>query len=319
MDIFYHRIFEHTPDALLVVDSEGCIRQGNARVEALFGYSRDELIGHEVEILVPERLAARHVGHRARFAADPKLRHMGASLMDAFARRKDGSEIPVDIMISTLETTDGVFFLCAVRDVTERKATMEELRRRTAELEGLHVQLKELASHDSLTGLLNRRAYQEQTEWIIRNAVRQRQCVSLLMIDLDFFKRVNDQFGHAEGDRVLFLIANILNDTCRQNDVSARYGGEEFAVTLPDTDEAGSVVVAENFRTAVEAIKDPRYPVTASVGIATFVPDPGLPPADTRSLYDELINRADQALYAAKNNGRNQVCHFNEITKEMRR
>lgn len=109
MDIFYHRIFEHTPDALLVVDSEGCIRQGNARVEALFGYSRDELIGHEVEILVPERLAARHVGHRARFAADPKLRHMGASLMDAFARRKDGSEIPVDIMISTLETTDGVF------------------------------------------------------------------------------------------------------------------------------------------------------------------------------------------------------------------
>lgn len=319
MDIFYHRIFEHTPDALLVVDSEGCIRQGNARVEALFGYSRDELIGHEVEILVPERLAARHVGHRARFAADPKLRHMGASLMDAFARRKDGSEIPVDIMISTLETTDGVFFLCAVRDVTERKATMEELRRRTAELEGLHVQLKELASHDSLTSLLNRRAYQEQTEWIIRNAVRQRQCVSLLMIDLDFFKRVNDQFGHAEGDRVLFLIANILNDTCRQNDVSARYGGEEFAVTLPDTDEAGSVVVAENFRTAVEAIKDPRYPVTASVGIATFVPDPGLPPADTRSLYDELINRADQALYAAKNNGRNQVCHFNEITKEMRR
>lgn len=319
MDIFYHRIFEHTPDALLVVDSEGCIRQGNARVEALFGYSRDELIGHEVEILVPERLAARHVGHRARFAADPKLRHMGASLMDAFARRKDGSEIPVDIMISTLETTDGVFFLCAVRDVTERKATMEELRRRTAELEGLHVQLKELASHDSLTSLLNRRAYQEQTEWIIRNAVRQRQCVSLLMIDLDFFKRVNDQFGHAEGDRVLFLIANILNDTCRQNDVSARYGGEEFAVTLPDTDEAGSVVVAENFRTAVEAIKDPRYPVTASVGIATFVPDPGLPPADTRSLYDELINRADQALYAAKNNGRNQVCHFNEIAKEMRR
>ncbi|MBL0125489.1 MAG: diguanylate cyclase [Betaproteobacteria bacterium] len=319
MDIFYHRIFEHTPDALLVVDSEGCIRQGNARVEALFGYSRDELIGHEVEILVPERLAARHVGHRARFAADPKLRHMGASLMDAFARRKDGSEIPVDIMISTLDTTDGVFFLCAVRDVTERKATMEELRRRTAELEGLHVQLKELASHDSLTGLLNRRAYQEQTEWIIRNAVRQRQGVSLLMIDLDFFKRVNDQFGHAEGDRVLFLIANILNDTCRQNDVSARYGGEEFAVTLPDTDEAGSFVVAENFRTAVEAIKDPRYPVTASVGIATFVPDPGLPPADTGALYDELINRADQALYAAKNNGRNQVCHFNEIAKEMRR
>jgi diguanylate cyclase (GGDEF)-like protein/PAS domain S-box-containing protein len=319
MDIFYHRIFEHTPDALLVVDREGSIRQGNARVEALFGYSRDELIGQKVELLIPERFAARHVDHRARFAADPKMRHMGASLMDAFARRKDGSEIPVDIMISTLDTTDGVFFLCAVRDVTERKATMEELRRRTAELEGLHVQLKELASHDSLTGLLNRRAFQEQTEWIIRNAVRQRQCVSLLMIDLDFFKRVNDHFGHGEGDRVLCMIARILKQTCRQNDISARYGGEEFSVALPDTDEAGSVVVAENFRAAVEAIEDPRYSVTASVGIATFVPDPGLPPADTRALYDELINRADQALYAAKNHGRNQVRHFNAVANGLLR
>ena len=197
---------------------------------------------------------------------------MGAALTQVFARHKDGSDIPVDIMLSPLETGEGLFFLCAVRDVTERKAAMDELRRHTIELERLHEQLKELASHDSLTGMINRRTFQEQTEWMLRNSVRRLECLSLLMIDLDFFKRVNDRYGHSEGDRVLFAVANTLQATCRQNDVSARYGGEEFAVALPDTDEAGSRVVAENFRAAVEAIKDLKSPITTSIGIVTFTP-----------------------------------------------
>ncbi len=314
MDLYRH-FFEHAPDALFVVDHDGRINQVNARVEPLLGYTRDELIGREIEVLVPESIAARHVVHRTRFAADPHTRRMGASLMDVCARRKDGGEIPVDIMISTLETGDGMTFLCAVRDVTERKAAVEELRRHTSELERLHEQLKELATHDSLTGMLNRRAFQEQTEWILRNSARQRQCASLLMIDLDLFKRVNDEFGHAEGDRVLFLVATILNATCRQNDVSARYGGEEFAVALPDTDQAGSQVVAENFRAAIETIRDLKLPVTASIGIVTFTPDPGTPTPPTSALFADLIDAADQALYAAKKNGRNQVCHFNAIAK----
>jgi len=313
MDLYRH-IFEHTPDALLVVDLEGRIDNGNARAALLFGYSHHELIGSMVEMLVPERIAVRHVGLRTRFIADPHTRRMGASLKDVFARRKDGSEIPVDIMLSPLETSRGIFTLCVVRDVTERKAAELVLRTHMVELERLQEQLKELASHDSLTGMLNRRAFQEQTEWILRNAIRQRECVSLLMIDLDFFKRVNDRFGHSEGDRVLFAVANILQATCRQNDVAARYGGEEFAVALPDTDEAGSRVVAENFRAAVEALQDLKSPITASIGIVTFMPGPAtLPaPAPTPALFAELINKADQALYAAKRNGRNQVCHYND-------
>jgi diguanylate cyclase (GGDEF)-like protein/PAS domain S-box-containing protein len=311
----YRRIFEHTPDVLFLVDHDGRISRNNSRVESLFGYGREELIGREIEVLIPERYVARHVGHRTRFAADPHTRRMGATLMDVYARRKDGSEFAVDIMISTLETGEGVFFLCAVRDVTERKATIEQLRRRTGELEALQVQLEELASHDSLTRMLNRRAFQEQTEWILRNSVRQRESVSLLMIDLDFFKRVNDRFGHGEGDRVLFEVANILHATCRQNDVSARYGGEEFAVALPDTDEAGSRVVAENFRAAIEGINDLQSPITASIGVVTFTPDPAAPPVALPALLAELIYRADQALYAAKNKGRNQVCHFNALVK----
>lgn len=311
MDIYRH-FFENAPDALLAVDHDGHITRVNARVQSLLGFTPDELIGRTVEVLVPEKTAARHVGYRKRFAADPKTRHMGASLMSVFARHRSGSEIPVDIMISTLETDDGTTFLCALRDVTERKAAVEELRRRTSELEQLHAQLKELASHDSLTGLLNRRAFQEQAEWILRNSLRQQQSMSLLMIDLDFFKHVNDEFGHTEGDRVLFNVANTLKATCRQNDVPARYGGEEFAVALPDTDHAGSSVVAENFRAAIENIKDQKEPITASIGVVTFEPENDSSLSTSR-LFGNLVNAADEALYAAKHNGRNRVAHANAM------
>ena len=316
MDL-YRRIFEHAPDAMLVVDLEGIIRRGNEQAERLFGYARKELIGRSIEMLVPARFVERHIHDRARFAAHPQTRRMGASTIDMFALRRDGSEFPVGIMLSALDTSNGRFTLCAVRDISERKAAIEELRRRTIELERLHIQLKQLASHDSLTGMLNRRTFQENTEWILRNAMRRMECVSLLMIDLDFFKRINDSFGHSEGDRALFAVANVLHTTCRQNDVSARYGGEEFAVTLADTDDTGSVVVAENFRTAVEGIKDLRSPITASIGIVTFTPDPDMAPSPTLPLFAALINRADQALYAAKKNGRNQVCHFNSMLNPM--
>ncbi|MEO8103894.1 MAG: diguanylate cyclase [Betaproteobacteria bacterium] len=314
MDV-YRGIFEHAPDALMVVKEDGRISRVNAQAVQMFGYPRDALIGSSIEMLVPARYGEHHIGLRARFTAHPTTRRMGTPSLDLYARRRDGSEFPVGIMLSPLETSEGRFTLCAVRDVTERKAVVEELRRRTIELERLHDQLKELASRDSLTGMLNRRTFQEQTEWILRNSVRRMESVSLLMIDLDFFKRVNDGFGHGEGDRVLFAVANILQATCRQNDVSCRYGGEEFAVALPDTDEAGSRVVAENFRAAVEAIKDLPAPISTSIGIVTFTPDSSMPAALTPTLFAELINKADQALYAAKNGGRNQVRHFNAIGK----
>lgn len=313
----YHHFFEQSPDALIIIDCDGKIVEANPRTESIFGHSRAELRGHKIEMLIPERFAHRHVGHRSRFSAEPRVRRMGTALVELRAMHKDRDEFPVDVMLSPMHTEHELFILCAVRDITERKAVEEELRRRTLELERLHEQLKELASHDSLTGMLNRRTFQEQTEWILRNSVRRMECVSLLMIDLDFFKRVNDRFGHSEGDRVLFAVANTLQATCRQNDVSARYGGEEFAVVLPNTDEAGSCVVAENFRAAVEAIRDIKSPITASIGIVTFMPDPAMAPTPTPALFAELINKADQALYVAKDRGRNQVRHFSSIENRM--
>ena len=313
VDLF-RRIFEFAPDALIVVDSDGRISKVNARSESMFGYGRHELEGREIEHLVPERFRGGHAAHRTHVAGAPKVRRMGSSPLALFALRKDGKEFPVDIMIAPLDGEEGGFTLCAVRDITKQNAIDAELRRRTAQLEELHEQLRVLASRDALTGLFNRRTFQEHTEWMLTNSVRRKESVSLLLIDLDFFKSVNDQFGHAEGDRVLVAVATAMQSACRQNDVPARYGGEEFVVALPDTSEAGSLVVAENIRAGIEAIKGLKMTTTASIGIVTYTPQPNKEASPT--LFADLVHQADRALYAAKDGGRNQVCHVITITKQ---
>lgn len=307
MEIIYQRIFEYTPDALLVIDDAGRISLANAQAESLFGYDRSELIGQPVEMLVPSRFAARHVEHRARFGDETHSRPMGATT-ELFARRKDGSELPVDIMLSPMIVQGSHLILCVVRDITERKAAQDELERQTTELRKLHAELELLANHDGLTGLYNWRAFYEHTGQMLRNAHRRQESASLMILDLDHFKAINDQFGHAEGDRVLQAVAATLRATARQTDIVARHGGEEFAVAALGLTEAESLVAAERLREAVAAIDNLKYPVTTSVGIATLVMDAHTP--EPSRMLSELLDQADQALYAAKRSGRDRVCHY---------
>jgi len=125
---------EAVPDATLVVNREGIVLQANSQIETLFGYTRDELIGQAVEILVPDRQRSQHHHHREGFIAQPKVRRMGAGL-DLFGRRRDGSEFPVEISLSPVMTDSGILVLSAIRDITDRKRIEEELRRANAELE----------------------------------------------------------------------------------------------------------------------------------------------------------------------------------------
>lgn len=312
MEITYQRIFESTPDALLVVDQAGRITLANAQAESLFGYSRSELIGQPVEMLVPPRFAARHVDHRARFMKEAHSRPMGAAA-SLFAQRKDGDELPVDVMLSPMIVEGCPLTLCVVRDITERKAAEDKLRRQTKELQKLHAKLEELANRDSLTGLLNRRAFYEHAGQMLRTAHRRRENTALLMLDLDHFKRVNDRYGHGEGDHVLKKVAAALLATARENDIVARVGGEEFVVAMLGASEAESIAAAERLRAAIAAMKGLKSPITASIG-ATSLP-PQVSKRDTSKILAELLNQADQALYAAKNSGRNQVCHFSSLVQ----
>lgn len=310
MDLHSH-IFECMPDAMIVVGADGRIRMANGRVSSLLGYRPAELVGQWIEALVPESKAAAHQGFRERYMSTPIMRRMGAAQMRLRARRKDGSEFPADIMLSPYQENGETVILCALRDISERAALEEELLKRTAELEHMQVQLTELASRDALTELHNRRSFLEQFDWMLRNAARRGEPVSILMIDLDRFKLVNDRHGHAEGDRVLCAVARAISGACRQSDVPARYGGEEFAVALPDTDVAGSLVLAESMRQAIERIAGFQEPITASFGIASWAPQVGT--ATAQDVSAMLVATADRALYAAKAAGRNCVRHADAI------
>ena len=126
-EVFY-RLFEFAPDAIVVVDQQGVIRRANAKTEQMFGYRREELVGQPVEVLIPQRFARRHVEYRGKYLDNPRTRPMGAS-QELFARRKDGSEFPVDIMLSPLDTSEGKVVLAVVRHITGRKKIEAQRRK----------------------------------------------------------------------------------------------------------------------------------------------------------------------------------------------
>lgn len=189
----------------------------------------------------------------------------------------------------------------------QRDDAYRALRASQMKLEEINMQLLKLANVDGLTGINNRRHFDERLgeEWL--RAVRNRRPLTLIMFDVDWFKQYNDKFGHLEGDECLKRIAHSTQEIAsRPADTVARYGGEEFIVLLPETDSGGAVKVAEKIRTEVENLHLPNpgstvspY-ITVSLGVATIVPSPSSDPGD-------CIKLADEALYRAKNAGRNRA------------
>lgn len=177
------------------------------------------------------------------------------------------------------------------------KALQDELRDK-------NVRLEELSNTDGLTKITNRRHFMEIFELEFMRAERYRAALTYVMIDLDHFKKINDQYGHLVGDRALVTCANVLREGLRAHDIVARYGGEEFALLLPETDLAGARVVAERYRKRIEdtvvSIGEHTIKLTASLGVACC-------PHDDVKSVDDLIRLADDALYEAKQAGRNCV------------
>jgi diguanylate cyclase (GGDEF)-like protein len=163
--------------------------------------------------------------------------------------------------------------------------------------------LRRLATTDPLTGALNRRHFMELMTREQRRADRYSTTYSILMIDIDHFKRVNDTYGHQVGDQAIQAMADACKRIVRPTDLVARYGGEEFIVTLTHTDQAGALRVAERLREGVAEIAVPTekgaLSFTISIGLSTYA---------KKSTVDKIIGRADQALYKAKQGGRNRVC-----------
>jgi diguanylate cyclase (GGDEF)-like protein len=175
----------------------------------------------------------------------------------------------------------------------------------------LYKEIETLAITDALTTIYTRRYFLERFEEEIKRAQAHKGKMAFLMLDVDHFKMINDQYGHLTGDEVLKQVATIIKESIREIDIAGRYGGEEFCVVLPDTDSPAAIMVAERIRKAVEkkVIKayDATLRITISIGVAAF-------PSDGK-IAEELMDKADWALYRAKSQGRNKVAAFGEYNK----
>ena len=188
--------------------------------------------------------------------------------------------------------------------VIEHREAMQRAQRLAMDLKVANEKLRDAAVRDSLTGLYNHRFFQEVLEREVNRAVRHERPIALMMVDIDNFKKVNDQYGHPTGDQVLKAIAQAIVKDTRRSDVVARYGGEEFVVILPESSITGALRKGETYRKATETteikIDSLSLKITVSIGVAAI---------DHHDIVskDQLIEAADRALYRSKHEGRNRV------------
>ncbi|MCQ4163495.1 sensor domain-containing diguanylate cyclase [Tahibacter harae] len=319
-------VLEALPLALVGVDARGIVLFANREAENLFGYGADELLGKPIENLVPEPVRTRHAQARTDYQRAPVTRRMGES-RELAAQRRDGSSFPVAVLLKSLKSRQGDVVLAGVLDLSSQKALEAHLRdqyalmerevaertaalqQRTQHMEELirslkraQAELERLSRHDSLTGLINRREFDERALRELQRAHRRQRPTCVAMLDLDRFKVVNDRFGHAVGDRVLRRVAAILTQQLRSDDLIARYGGEEFVVLLPETGLDDAAAVMERVCTAVA---DESWD-ELQAGLALTLSG-GLVALEKGEVLEAAVERADRLLYRAKNAGRNHI------------
>jgi diguanylate cyclase (GGDEF)-like protein/PAS domain S-box-containing protein len=407
-DGMFRELLEAQAEAIVIVNSEGEIVIVNAQAEKMFGYTRGELLGQRVEMLLPRHVRDQHVKARDGYSASPHTRPMGTGF-DLSARREDGTEFPVEVSLSTLATPDGALITSRISDISSRtqaEAALREAEERfrlafeyapigmalvaldgsflrvnralctitgyppemlltstihdlthpddretgcdklqeliagridsfrterrhvnaagrtswatvsmsvvrdshggaihfIAQLEDiserklLEDRLRRLADYDSLTGVRNRRQFEQDLSLQIGSCQRYGEEAAMLMIDLDGFKAINDTHGHRAGDDMLKAVASAIRIRLRSTDTVARLGGDEFAVLLPHVSPSKARAVTVDLRRCIAAVRITVSGATlgssASIGVAHIN-------RDTRS-KEAIVNEADHAMYADK-------------------
>lgn len=282
-------LYEHAPCGYHSLDENGVIVRMNHTALEWLGYRREEVVGkmHMTDLFTPDSVLA----FQSNF---PRFRETGyVHDLEFELKRKDGTLLPVLASATVVRDSAGRYVMSrsTLFDLTERKKLEHELKRQ--------------ARTDVLTGLNNRGHFFELAEPQLARARRHDEPLSLLMLDLDNFKAVNDTYGHHIGDATLRKFSEVCRRTFREIDIIGRLGGEEFAALLPETGGEQAREVAERLRLAVESapvrLDDGSFiHFTVSIGVASFTP------TDVR--VDAILKRGDSALYQAKHGGRNRVC-----------
>ena len=285
----YRNLFENAVEGIFRSDPHGGLIDVNPAMARILGYSSPTHILKKQS--VKSALEAQE-GYRQLFSV--VVKNGGCKQYQTELIRKEGDCIWVEFSAQAIidETGSVAHIDGLLLDITERKK--------------LHERLTRLAHTDALTGIYNRRCFTEKLQQEVRRARDLQFPLSLIMIDVDYFKSVNDRFGHGVGDQVLKRITVACQKVLRENDIFGRLGGEEFAVILPDVDLPRSGQIAERLREGVEkddiCIADDVVRTTISVGLCTLNGNI----ADSEG----LLRAADMALYRAKHGGRNRVCVY---------
>jgi diguanylate cyclase (GGDEF)-like protein/PAS domain S-box-containing protein len=301
-------IIDNTALLVYTKDLDGRLTLVNRRLESLFG-SREDIVGKTSHDLMSKKDAD---AHRANDLAVMAAR--APISVEEANEESDGRHMYLSTKFPLLDVAGEVVGVCGIStDITERKQTEAENQQRTQELAHLNAELlsetaaleaanatiTHIAATDDLTGLANRRHFYGSLERAVSLTRRHGSPLALVSFDLDGLKRVNDQHGHRAGDEVLAAFATLLGSLCRAEDLPARLGGDEFSLLMPGIDLAGGRGFAERVLAAVHscaALK--QHGVTVSGGAAAWLPD---------ELPDDLLRRADEALYAAKRGGGDSV------------
>jgi diguanylate cyclase (GGDEF)-like protein/PAS domain S-box-containing protein len=284
-------LFESMPVAMALIDRNGRDVVVNQKLNILYGYNPNDL----------SYLSGRKVADFCKISA--------ANIERDFRMFDEGLEVPdheiqikdkiCHVSVKPIRDSTGftVGEMVCLTDITQQKSIEKKLIE-------TNEQLQFLANNDPLTGLLNSRTYYAICDKMITISHRNNALFSVLFVDLDHFKNINDTYGHDAGDLVLKATSNCIMDSCRKSDVIGRVGGEEFAIFLPETDNTGAINFAEKLRANIELLnpsisENKKISITASIGVASKMPH--------HKAIADIQRDADHAMYHAKKNGRNRV------------
>ncbi len=293
---FYVGALDSIQDSVIITDKDGVIEECNRHALVFFEYSKYEMCGQNVTFLMPDmEYKLNHNAYMKSSAMKTKVLNSGRDLEIV---TKSGQIIPVKITVTPFNTEKGVKFIGLIHDARKEIEYINNLR------ESLEAH-KHKANTDFLTQVLNRSGFYSSSEPLMALSLRNQKAVSVILADIDYFKQINDQFGHQSGDIVLQKIAAILKDISRKEDLVARWGGEEFVFLLYDTNKRYALEVAERLKRSVELMKikegDSVIDPTISLGLVT------IDCVEPETILDEVIKKADEALYRAKEKGRNRI------------
>jgi diguanylate cyclase (GGDEF)-like protein/PAS domain S-box-containing protein len=279
-------ILEAVSDAIIVINSKGVIEQFNPGAQQMFGYNLNDIVGQSVNVLMTDAVASKHQDYldkRTQGKAGVELRITGEQV----ARHREGYEFPVEINLSLMRVSGEVKYIGVMRDISERKRWEAQIQR--------------MAMTDPLTGLANRTQFSTRLNEAVEMSKRHGHLIGLMMIDLDKFKPVNDTYGHPVGDQLLKNIARIFKKRFREVDTVARLGGDEFAVVLAGIDSVDNMTTIA--QEVIDTLSKPmvvsnhELKIGCSIGLCAY-------PTCANEIKT-MLQKADDALYQAKKDGRN--------------